>query len=148
MTHETTEHEHTEAPTGDPMSGKTEETAVDEERARRAANLFDLRRLIGGLFLIYGVILTVLGIGASDEDIDKAAGVNLNLWVGLSLLVVGALFLAWAFGRPLSDQLDDDDEEEEPDEGQRLVRDDSETMSGGARRDPVGAAEDGRFRRE
>jgi hypothetical protein len=88
-----------------------QEAPIDDERARRAASLFDLRRLIGGLFLIYGVILTVLGIGASDAEIEKAAGVNLNLWVGLSLLGVGALFLLWAFARPLGEQLD---EEEEP----------------------------------
>src|SRR4051812_25530081 len=86
-------------PAGDPLIGKTDEAPVDEERARRAANLFDLRRLIGGLFILYGAILTVLGIGASDEEIRKAAGINLNLWVGLSLLAVGALFLLWAFAR-------------------------------------------------
>jgi len=51
------------------MSDRIEE-APTGERARRAANLFDLRRLIGGLFLIYGVILLILGIGASDADID------------------------------------------------------------------------------
>ena len=64
------------------------------ERARRAANLFDLRRIIGGLFAIYGVILVILGLGASDAEIDKAAGWNLNLWVGVAMLVVAAIFLA------------------------------------------------------
>ena len=102
MANQTTERERAE-PT-DAEAGST--ARLDEERARRAANLFDLRRLIGGLFLIYGVILTVLGVGASDAEIEKAAGINLNLWVGLSLLVVGALFLAWAFARPLSDELE------------------------------------------
>jgi hypothetical protein len=52
----------------------------------------------------------VLGIGASQEEIDKAAGLNLNLWVGLSLLLFGGLFLVWAFARPLADQLTEDDE--------------------------------------
>ena len=74
-------------------------------RAERAANLFDLRRIIGGLFAIYGVILVILGIGASDADIDKAAGWNLNLWVGVAMLIVAAIFLAWAFGRPLSSEI-------------------------------------------
>jgi hypothetical protein len=156
MSERTTERERSEAP-ADPLAGKSED-AVDETRARRAANLFDLRRLIGGLFLIYGVILTVLGIGASDEEIDKAAGINLNLWVGLSLLAVGGLFLAWAFLRPLSDQLEED---EEPAEDDRTVRGapapvgpdaaafgGSETTSRRTRRDRAGIAEDPRFRRE
>jgi hypothetical protein len=111
MAHHTTERDDADRPAEEradtPANGNTE---IDEERARRAANLFDLRRLIGGLFLIYGAILTVLGIGASQAEIDKAAGINLNLWVGLSLLVVGGLFLLWAFTRPLSEQLGEDDE--------------------------------------
>jgi hypothetical protein len=70
------------------------EDAEAESRAARAANLFDVRRFIGGLFLLYGLILFVLGIGASDADVDKAAGVNINLWTGLAMLIVGAIFLA------------------------------------------------------
>src|SRR5215212_5631547 len=81
------------------------ERAEEEARAARAANLFDVRRFIGGLFLLYGVILFVLGIGASDSEVDKAAGVNINLWTGLAMLVVGAIFLAWAFVRPLGEEL-------------------------------------------
>ena len=64
--------------------------------------------MIGGLFVVYGVILIVLGIGASDAEIDKAAGWNLNLWVGVAMLLVGLLFLAWQFFLPLSDELGDD----------------------------------------
>ena len=79
--------------------------AEEESRAARAANLFDVRRFIGGLFLIYGVILFVLGIGASDADVEKAAGVNVNLWTGLAMLLVGALFIAWALWRPLGQEL-------------------------------------------
>jgi hypothetical protein len=100
----------------DPLIAQHEGTQVDESRARRAANLFDLRRIIGGLFGIYGVILVILGLGASDAEIDKAAGWNLNLWVGVAMLVVAALFLLWAFARPLSEELD-----EQPPEGDRTV---------------------------
>jgi hypothetical protein len=71
----------------------------------QAANLFDLRRIIGGLFVLYGALLTILGITESDAEIEKAAGVNINLWAGLGMLVVGALFLIWAFTRPLGEQL-------------------------------------------
>jgi hypothetical protein len=116
---ETTHSGDTAGPTGDELIGQSEEAEVDSERASRAANLFDVRRMIGGLFLIYGVILTVLGIGASDADISKAAGVNLNLWVGLGMLVVGGLFLFWAFSRPL---VNEDERSDEPPEGDRSVR--------------------------
>ncbi len=92
----------------DPLIAQHEDAEVDAAKARKAANLFDLRRMIGGLFVVYGVILIVLGIGASDAEIDKAAGWNLNLWVGVAMLLVGLLFLAWQFFLPLSDELGDD----------------------------------------
>ena len=96
------------SPTGDPHISQSEEAEVDADRARRAADLFDLRRIIGGLFAIYGVILLVLGLGASDADIEKAAGWNLNLWVGVAMLITAALFLAWAFARPLGQEMVDE----------------------------------------
>jgi hypothetical protein len=100
-------------PTGDPLIEQSEKAEIDARTAARAANLFDVRRMIGGLFVIYGAILTVLGLGASDASIEKSAGINVNLWVGLSLLVVAALFLAWAFARPLSQELDEEGPEDD-----------------------------------
>ena len=44
---------------------------------------------------------------ARDADKNKAAGVNINLWVGLVLLVASALFLVWALTRPLTEELKD-----------------------------------------
>ena len=76
---------------------------------RDKVNLFDLRRIIGGLFIVYGVLLTVLGLFDSQEEIDKAAGVNINLYAGLGMLVFGALMLVWAFTRPLSEELGSED---------------------------------------
>ena len=46
----------------------------------------------------------MLGLFDSQEEIDKAAGVNINLWAGLGMLVVGMLFITWALTRPLSDE--------------------------------------------
>ena len=153
MANHTTERERAERPSGDQFDGQTDEAAIDESRAARAANLFDLRRLIGGLFVLYGLILTVLGIGASDAEIEKAAGLNLNLWTGLSMLAVGALFLVWAFARPLSDQLDEYDEEEAEREEEAPARftheEGDSTMAGsGTGRHPAGTAGDGRSGRE
>src|SRR4051812_45929859 len=78
------------------------------DRAERAANLFDLRRIIGGVFLAWGVLLTILGITESDAEIEKAAGININLYAGLGMLVVAIIFLVWAFTHPLGKELRED----------------------------------------
>jgi hypothetical protein len=89
----------------------SEPTSTESDsRARRAANLFDLRRVIGGLFVVYGLLLAILGLFDSDADIDRAAGVNINLYGGLAMLAFGLLMLVWAFTRPLGDELTDSDE--------------------------------------
>lgn len=66
-----------------------------------ASKLFDLRALIGGLFVLYGVLLTVVGIFDNEAEIAKADGIRINLWIGLSMFVLGALFLLWVWLRPL-----------------------------------------------
>jgi hypothetical protein len=65
-------------------------------------NLFDLRIIIGGLFLFYGVYLTIRGVLDSSAAVSQAAGVRINLWTGISALVVGGAFVAWALLRPLT----------------------------------------------
>ncbi|MEV6673969.1 hypothetical protein [Streptomyces sp. NPDC051162] len=69
---------------------------------KRKQRLFDLRLIIGGLFAVYGVIVTGAGIAASDADLDKAQGININLWTGLGMLALGAFFLAWFRLRPVA----------------------------------------------
>jgi drug/metabolite transporter (DMT)-like permease len=81
----------------------------NDKRVAKAANLFDLRRIIGGLFIVYGVLLAVLGLFDSQEEIDKAAGVNINLWAGIGMLVAGLLFITWALTRPLADEFASDE---------------------------------------
>jgi hypothetical protein len=66
-----------------------------------ASRLFDLRTLIGALFVVYGVILTVVGLFDNEQEIAKADGIRINLWLGLSMFVLGALFLLWVRLRPL-----------------------------------------------
>jgi NADH:ubiquinone oxidoreductase subunit 4 (subunit M) len=72
-----------------------------DERELRAATLFDIRRIIGGLFLLYGITLLILGLGASDADLRRADGVNVNLLVGVVMIVMAAFFITWALLRPL-----------------------------------------------
>lgn len=66
-----------------------------ERRSQTAARLFDVRRIIGGLFVVYGVIVTAAGVFASDADLKKAQDININLWTGLGMLALGLFFLAW-----------------------------------------------------
>ncbi len=82
-----------------PPTGATEE---EEARAVRAANRFDVRRLIGALFVLYGAILTLLGIVGSSLVKHKAAGINIDLWAGLGMLLFGALMITWALTRPVA----------------------------------------------
>ena len=84
------------------MAAEAQETPPDVDAAAvaKAANRFDIRRIIGGLFLLYGVILTIVGLVGSEAVKTKAAGVNVNHWTGLAMLVFGALMVFWALSRP------------------------------------------------
>src|SRR3954447_25517018 len=76
------------------------EATEDTRQVSAAARLFDVRRVIGGLFVVYGIVVTLVGIFDSQSEIDKAQGVRINLWAGLGMLVLGLLFLLWQWLRP------------------------------------------------
>ncbi|MEU4740179.1 hypothetical protein AB0G02_06880 [Actinosynnema sp. NPDC023658] len=66
------------------------------------AGLFDLRLVIAVLFGIYGVVLLVVGLGFTDDaDLARADGLNINLWSGVGMIVLSAVFAAWATLRPV-----------------------------------------------
>jgi drug/metabolite transporter (DMT)-like permease len=66
------------------------------------AGLFDLRLVIAMLFAIFGVVLLVVGLGFTEEaDLAKADGLNINLWSGVGMVVLSALFAGWAALRPV-----------------------------------------------
>ncbi|MGH1552260.1 hypothetical protein ACRAWF_09200 [Streptomyces sp. L7] len=71
-----------------------------EGKSTTASRLFDLRLIIGGLFVVYGVIVTIAGINPSDSSLDKSEGVNINLWTGIAMLLLGIFFLGWLKLRP------------------------------------------------
>lgn len=79
-----------------------DEAQQAEEESGAVRNLFDLRVIIGGLFVIYGIYLTIRGIIDSSAAVQQAAGVRINLWTGLAALVMGGGFLLWAMLRPLT----------------------------------------------
>ncbi|MFV0129482.1 hypothetical protein ACLGI4_17520 [Streptomyces sp. HMX112] len=84
------------------MSELQREVCELERKSATAARLFDIRRVIGGLFTVYGIIVTVAGITASDADPDKAVGVNINLRTGLGTLALELFFPVWLWLRPLA----------------------------------------------
>ena len=69
--------------------------------ARKKAGAFDIRVVIALLIAIYGVVLTVLGIIADPQEVNKAAGININLRGGIAMLVFAAAFVLWAWLRPI-----------------------------------------------
>ena len=85
---------------GDEQPPPTGATDEDEIAAAKAANRFDIRRLIGGLFVVYAVILIALGIFGSHHVKNKAAGINIDLYTGIGMLIFGGLMIFWALSRP------------------------------------------------
>jgi drug/metabolite transporter (DMT)-like permease len=80
-----------------------------ETRAARAAKMFDVRRLIGALFALYGVVLLITGIVGSHHVKTKAAGINIDLWTGIGMLVFAAVMIAWALLRPTVPEPEEND---------------------------------------
>jgi hypothetical protein len=76
------------------------ELTAEEAAAWRLAKLFDLRAFIGTLFLVFGVLVTGKGLTAGQAEIDRAAGINLALWVGLIMLGTAVVFLSWLWLAP------------------------------------------------
>ena len=80
--------------TSDPIPGNASEPAEHAPANR----LFDLRYLIGSLFTFYGLLLTVASFFVSSV---KSGGIDINLWLGLGMLLLGVFFLGWARLPPL-----------------------------------------------
>jgi drug/metabolite transporter (DMT)-like permease len=65
--------------------------------------VFDIRLIIALLIGVYGLVITIMGGWfTSDEEIERSAGININLWAGLGMLLAAAAFLVWAWLRPLA----------------------------------------------
>jgi TRAP-type C4-dicarboxylate transport system permease small subunit len=97
--------------------------ATESTPRSRKAGAFDIRLIIALLTGVYGIILTVMG-AAFDTEADrvKSAGVNINLWAGIALLIFTALFVLWARLRPIvvptqTEQPDEDETTEPPSAG-------------------------------
>ena len=82
--------------------GKDLLTQAEKDQAVKAARNNDLRRLIAILFVIYGVIVTAVGIFAPNMNAADTNGIDINLWTGIVMLAVGILFEVWCRVKPLS----------------------------------------------
>lgn len=78
-----------------------QETRSAAAERTSAARLFDIRRIIGGLFLLYGVVLLIAGLVDPAAAEKKAAGIDINAWTGGAMALFGLAFLLWMRLRPL-----------------------------------------------
>ena len=84
------------------MSESEERDARHAEAPSAASQLFDLRTIIALLFGVYGIVLLIQGLFFdSPAEIAKAGGIHINLWSGLGMIIVAALFALWVRLRPL-----------------------------------------------
>ena len=62
----------------------------------------DIKIPIGLMFTILGLLLAVFGLSTSGdvELYHRSLGININLWTGLVMVVVGVFMLATARFRP------------------------------------------------
>ena len=90
------------------LSGLSEEDRRLVEFSRR----FDLRNIIGLVLLVYGVICVIMGLLHGSSDRAQASGISINLWTGVPLIVLGALFFLWnrRSPRPVEDLVKTGDE--------------------------------------
>jgi hypothetical protein len=85
----------------DSAAGRDPEIERTEEAKSSAAGLFDLRRIIGGLFTLYGVLVLGAGLFDGSNAEEKASGIDINVWTGLGMLLLGLGMLAWMALRPV-----------------------------------------------
>lgn len=75
------------------------------KKKTKGAGAFDIRNVIGALIGFYGIVL-VLAAFLLDPGINADTGepknAMYNLYVGLALVVVAIVFMAWAKFRPIA----------------------------------------------
>jgi len=95
-------------------------SGTESERPTRGrVSLFDLRWILAFLFGVYGIVVTLMGLLAHARTVTASGqdiGVNVNLWTGIPMLVLAALFTLWAALRPTFVPRSDDRADGEPDD--------------------------------
>jgi len=105
-------------------SGSADRTlTAEQEELVKSTRRFDLRRILGALFVVYGLIVGITGlvtVGATDE-LKRTGGIAINLWTGAAMLVLGILFFVWDRLSPVPAEdivKSDEQEEQERAEGE------------------------------
>jgi hypothetical protein len=84
-------------------------------KKRHNAGAFDIRAIIAYLLGIYGLVLVCLGLfDYTDVEKEKSGDFNVNLWGGLAMVIVAAVFLIWNKLQPTKvpdDQIDESSNE-------------------------------------
>ncbi len=82
-------------------SSSSSSAASSPNGEKRTAGAFDIRYIIAALIGIYGIVLLLLGLfNANETELNRADGTNVNLWAGIGMIVVAAVFAAWAKAKP------------------------------------------------
>jgi hypothetical protein len=95
---------------------KTSET----DKSERKAGIFDIRSFIGALLGVYGVIITLTGLFATDHaQMAKTDNFNINIVAGVLMIATAAFFIGWARARPVvvPPHREDSDEDRRINEG-------------------------------
>jgi prolipoprotein diacylglyceryltransferase len=88
---------------------------AEKRRLITSTRRFDLRRILGALFVFYGVVVTIVGLVRNTQDMAKTHGIPINLWTGIAMLVLGILFFVWDRFSPVPEGDIIRNEETEPD---------------------------------
>lgn len=60
---------------------------------KKKLHFLDLKIPLGCLLTFYGIVLTVYGIFSDKSMYSKSLGIDINIWWGLIMLVIGVFVL-------------------------------------------------------
>jgi hypothetical protein len=66
----------------------------------------DIKIPIGLMFTLLGLLLSIFGLATAgnEEMYRRSLDININLWTGLCMLLIGILMLATSKMKPLKDE--------------------------------------------
>jgi drug/metabolite transporter (DMT)-like permease len=83
-------------------------------RPSRLDRVFELRTILAILFGVYGVFCVIWGIGfTTSDEIRRAGGFNMNLVMGIVMLVAAVAFSLWVVARPVEQERPSEETEQE-----------------------------------
>jgi hypothetical protein len=62
-------------------------------KEEKKSHFLDLKIPLGGLLSFYGLILVLYGLFSGKKAYEKSLGINVNLFWGMLILVVGGILL-------------------------------------------------------